>query len=185
MKLIVGLGNPGGKYDGTRHNVGFDCIDYCANMLDIELNQLKFKSIFGTGIVNGEKVILLKPLTYMNLSGEAIRMISDYYKLSVEDLVVIYDDMDLPPGKIRLRQKGSAGGHNGIKSIIQHLGTKEFNRIRIGINRPDPGEAVVDYVLGHYKPDERPAMEAAVKLAAEAVEAWTEVPFLQVMNRYN
>ncbi|GAE31748.1 aminoacyl-tRNA hydrolase [Alkalihalobacillus hemicellulosilyticus] len=185
MKLIVGLGNPGEKYRGTRHNVGFDCIDYCAKELGIELNQLKFKSLYGKGLVNGEQVILMKPLTYMNLSGEAIRMIRDYYKLSIEDLVVIYDDMDLPPGKIRLRQKGSAGGHNGIKSTIQQLGTNEFNRIRIGINRPEPGQSIVNYVLGSYKPEEKEDVSNAVKQAAKAVEAWTEIPFIQVMNRFN
>ncbi|ARK28448.1 Peptidyl-tRNA hydrolase [Halalkalibacter krulwichiae] len=110
MKLIVGLGNPGQKYAGTRHNVGFDCIDYCAEHMNIQLNQSKFKGVYGQGVVNGEKIYLLKPLTYMNLSGESVRPFMDYYKIDLKDLVIIYDDMDLPVGKIRLRQKGSAGG---------------------------------------------------------------------------
>ena len=185
MKLIVGLGNPGAKYSGTRHNVGFDCIDVCAEQLRIELNESKFKGIFGKGIVGGEKVFLLKPLTYMNLSGESVRPLMDYYGIAIEDVVVIYDDMDLPTGKIRLRQKGSAGGHNGIKSLIQHLGTSEFNRIRIGVDRPQNGESIVNYVLGTYRPDEVERVADSIKQAAKAVEAWTNKPFLQVMSEFN
>ncbi len=185
MKLVVGLGNPGKKYEGTRHNIGFDCIDRCAELMGIELNELKFKGVFGKGAINGQKLILLKPLTYMNLSGESVRALLDYYRIEIDDLLVIYDDLDLPTGKIRLRQKGSAGGHNGIKSLIQHVGTQEFKRIRVGINRPQPGEAIVDYVLGTYRPDERESVNESIEQTAKAVQAWMSTPFLQVMNEFN
>ncbi|WP_066159775.1 aminoacyl-tRNA hydrolase [Halalkalibacter krulwichiae] len=185
MKLIVGLGNPGQKYAGTRHNVGFDCIDYCAEHMNIQLNQSKFKGVYGQGVVNGEKIYLLKPLTYMNLSGESVRPFMDYYKIDLKDLVIIYDDMDLPVGKIRLRQKGSAGGHNGIKSLIQHLGTAEFNRIRIGVDRPQNGESIVNYVLGKYRPEEVEPVQDSIIQSAKAVEAWTSKTFLEVMNNFN
>ncbi|MFC0472885.1 aminoacyl-tRNA hydrolase [Halalkalibacter kiskunsagensis] len=185
MKLIVGLGNPGDKYTGTRHNVGFDCIDYCARQMEIKLDQSKFKGLFGKGIINGEKVFLLKPLTYMNLSGESVRPFIDYFHIDIKDVVVIYDDMDLPVGKIRLRQKGSAGGHNGIKSLIQHLGTPEFNRIRVGVDRPQNGESIVNYVLGSYRPDEREQVAESIIQTSKAVEAWTTKTFLEVMNEFN
>jgi peptidyl-tRNA hydrolase, PTH1 family len=185
VKLIVGLGNPGRQYAGTRHNIGFEVIGKLSGRLGITLDQAKHKGLYGTGMVNGEKVLLLMPLTYMNLSGESIRAVMDFYKLEPEDLVVIYDDLDLPAGKIRLRQKGSPGGHNGIKSTIAHLGTSEFNRIRIGISRPPQGMAVPDYVLGRFRKDEEPLMEEAVEKSAAACEAWLAKPFLQVMNEYN
>jgi peptidyl-tRNA hydrolase, PTH1 family len=185
MKLIVGLGNPGKQYENTRHNIGFEVIDELANQLDIPLNQSKFKGLFGIGFYKGEKVVLLKPLTYMNLSGESIRAIMDYYQIEVEDFVVIYDDLDLPVGKIRLRQKGSAGGHNGIKSTVAHLGTQEFNRIRIGIDRPRNGMKVPDYVLGRFSEEDIPLTREAVKKSAEACKTWLEKAFLQVMNEFN
>lgn len=185
MKLVVGLGNPGKKYDRTRHNVGFEVIDKCQERLKIELNQSKFKGAFGFTRVGSEKVFLLKPLTYMNLSGEAIAPLMNYFKIDKEDLLVVYDDLDLPPGKIRLRQKGSHGGHNGIRSIIQQLGTDQFNRIRIGIGRPDPGIAVPDYVLGSFAPNDRQNIDESVERASKAVEAWVEKDFLKVMNDFN
>jgi len=185
MKLIVGLGNPGKQYDQTRHNIGFEVIDTLSDQFSIPLNQSKFKGLYGIGLHNGEKVLILKPLTYMNLSGESIRAVMDYYQIELEDLLVIYDDLDLPVGKIRLRQKGSPGGHNGIKSTVAHLGTQEFNRIRIGINRPTPGMSVPDYVLGRFRQEERPFTEEAVKRSADACAAWLKKPFLQVMNEYN
>jgi peptidyl-tRNA hydrolase, PTH1 family len=185
MKLIVGLGNPGRQYAGTRHNVGFEVIALLAERLGIAMDQAKHKGLFGTGIHKGEKVLLLMPLTYMNLSGESIRAAMDFYKLDTEDLVVVYDDLDLPAGKIRLRQKGSPGGHNGIKSTVAHLGTQEFNRIRIGISRPPEGVAVTDYVLGRFGKEEEPLIEEAVHKGATACEAWLEKPFLQVMNEFN
>lgn len=185
MKLVVGLGNPGKKYDGTRHNVGFDCIDRCSELMNIELNETKFKGIYGRGVVDGEKVMLLKPLTYMNLSGESVRQVVDYYRIDIDDILVIYDDLDLPTGKIRLRQKGSAGGHNGMKSIIQHLGTEQFKRVRVGIDRPKNGEPIVNYVLGTYRPEERDEVVHAIEQTAQAVHMWMTTPFLQVMNEFN
>lgn len=185
MRLIVGLGNPGRQYEHTRHNVGFDTIDELSKRLNIPLSQSKWKGLYGIGQASGQKVLLLKPLTFMNLSGEAVRAVIDYYQIEIEDLLIIYDDLDLPVGKIRLRQKGSPGGHNGIKSIVAHLGTQEFNRIRIGIDRPEPGVSIIDYVLGRFRPDESAAIQAALEKSAEACEAWLTLPFLQVMNQYN
>ncbi|WP_028400971.1 aminoacyl-tRNA hydrolase [Ectobacillus panaciterrae] len=185
MKLIVGLGNPGREYETTRHNIGFMVIDELSKRWNIPLNQQKFKGIYGSGVVGGEKVVLLKPLTYMNLSGESIRPLMDFYKLDVEDFVVMYDDLDLPVGKLRLRMKGSAGGHNGIKSTIAHLGTQEFNRIRIGIDRPRNGMKVVDYVLGRFTSEEMPEVQHSINKSADACEKWLTVPFFQVMNTFN
>lgn len=185
MKLIVGLGNPGKQYANTRHNVGFEVISELSNRLNIPLDQTKFHGVYGIGHYKGEKVILLKPLTYMNLSGESIGAVMDYYDIDLENLLVIYDDLDLPVGKIRLRQKGSAGGHNGIKSTVAHMGSQQFNRIRIGIDRPLNGRSVPDYVLGNFHKEEQPIVLEAVRRSAEACEAWLERPFLQVMNEFN
>ncbi|MDZ5474328.1 aminoacyl-tRNA hydrolase [Bacillus sp. 31A1R] len=185
MKLIVGLGNPGKQYDQTRHNIGFEVIDKLSDRLNIPLDQSKFKGVYGVGYVNGERVFLLKPLTYMNLSGESIRAVMDYFDIDVEDLVVIYDDLDLPVGKIRLRQKGSAGGHNGIKSTIAHVGTQNFNRIRIGIDRPTNGMKVSDYVLGRFTKEEQDVLEGVITTCAKACEDWFKDSFLKVMNEYN
>ncbi|MCC2459925.1 aminoacyl-tRNA hydrolase [Bacillus mobilis] len=185
MKLIVGLGNPGREYELTRHNIGFMAIDELAKRWNISLNEQKFKGVFGAGFVNGEKVILLKPLTYMNLSGESIRPLMDYYKIDVEDFVLLYDDLDIPVGKLRLRMKGSAGGHNGVKSTISHLGTQEFQRIRMGIDRPKNGMKVVDYVLGRFTSEEIPDVGHSIEKAADACEEWLNKPFLQIMNTFN
>ncbi|WP_083594889.1 aminoacyl-tRNA hydrolase [Bacillus paramycoides] len=185
MKLIVGLGNPGREYELTRHNIGFMAIDELAKRWNISLNEQKFKGLFGAGFVNGEKVILLKPLTYMNLSGESIRPLMDYYKIDVEDFIVMYDDLDIPVGKLRLRMKGSAGGHNGVKSTISHLGTQEFQRIRMGIDRPKNGMKVVDYVLGRFTPEETSGVNQSIEKAADACEEWLNKPFLQIMNTFN
>ena len=185
MKLIVGLGNPGREYELTRHNIGFMAIDELAKRWSISLNEQKFKGVFGAGFVNGEKVILLKPLTYMNLSGESIRPLMDYYKIDVDDFVVMYDDLDIPVGKLRLRMKGSAGGHNGVKSTISHLGTQEFQRIRMGIDRPKNGMKVVDYVLGRFTSEEIPDVNHSIEKAADACEEWLNKPFLQIMNTFN
>lgn len=185
MKIFAGLGNPGKQYEKTRHNAGFEVIDFLAEKWSIPMDQAKHKGICGTGMIRGEKVLLLKPLTYMNLSGESIRAAMDFYKADIEDLVVLYDDLDLPAGKIRLRQKGSAGGHNGIKSAIAHLGTAEFNRVRIGIGRPEGRVPVVDYVLNRFTPEEWNLIQPAVEKSAEACETFLEKPYLQVMNQYN
>ncbi|WP_306985954.1 aminoacyl-tRNA hydrolase [Alkalicoccobacillus murimartini] len=185
MKVIVGLGNPGSKYAGTRHNIGFDIIDYIVKDLGIELNQSKFKGVFGTYLHKGEKIFFLKPLTYMNLSGESVAPLLNYYDIPLENLLVVYDDLDLPVGKIRLRQKGGAGGHNGIKSLLSHLGTNEFNRIRVGIDRPASGSELVHYVLGGYRPEEKEAVQDSIHQSSKAIEAWLDKPFLEVMNTFN
>lgn len=185
MKLIVGLGNPGKQYEKTRHNIGFEVIDKLSGRLGIPLDQSKFKGLYGIGHSQGEKILLLKPLTYMNLSGESIRAVMDYYNINLEDIIVIYDDLDLPVGKIRLRQKGSAGGHNGIKSTILHVGSQEFNRIRVGIDRPKNGQSITDYVLGRFTKEEMEVLEEVVLKCSEACESSFEIPFLQVMNEFN
>ncbi len=186
MKLIVGLGNPGKKYADTRHNIGFKVIERAAEKFSISLNERKFKAEYGVGLVQGEKVLLCKPQTYMNLSGEAVRPLLDYYKIEMDQLLVIYDDLDLPPGKLRLRQKGGAGGHNGMKSIIDHVGSEQFKRIRFGIGRPShPDMQVVDYVLGRFQPEERAIISQSIEKAALACEMWLIKPFPEVMNEFN
>jgi peptidyl-tRNA hydrolase, PTH1 family len=185
MKLIIGLGNPGKQYENTRHNVGFMVIDKLSKELSIPLDRQKFNGIYGIGHISGEKVILLKPLTYMNLSGECIRPLMDYYEINDDEMVVIYDDLDLPVGKIRLRTKGSAGGHNGIKSMIHHLATQEFNRIRVGIDRPNNGMKISDYVLGQFTKEEEPGISEAIDRSANACEKWFSTSFVGVMNDYN
>lgn len=185
MKIIIGLGNPGKQYEKTRHNIGFEVIDDLSRAWGIELNQAKHKGLYGVGHVNGERVLLLKPLTYMNLSGESISAVMNFFKVEVDDIVILYDDLDMPVGKVRLRQKGSAGGHNGIKSTIAHLGTQEFNRIRIGIGRPEGQRAITDYVLGRFTAEEWTTMDSAINHCRKACEEWLEKPFLQVMNTYN
>lgn len=185
MKLIVGLGNPGKQFDHTRHNIGFDSIDELAKQFDVSLNKQKYNGLYGEAIIDGEKVFLLKPLTYMNLSGECVRPFMDFFKIDLHDLVILYDDLDIPPGKIRLRQKGSAGGHNGIKSLIHHLGTQEFNRVRIGVGRPINAEPIVKYVLNRASSDEQIHLEDAVKKTTKAMESWLSKPFIEVMNVFN
>lgn len=185
MKIIIGLGNPGKQYEATRHNIGFHVIDELADRLKTPLTQSKFNGMYGIAHIGAEKVMLLKPLTYMNLSGECVVPMMDYYNVENDEIVVIYDDLDLQVGKLRLRQKGSAGGHNGIKSLIHHLGTQEFNRIRIGIDRPKNGIKVPDYVLSKFPDEEKSDMVHAVKKSADACEAWLSKTFLEVMNIYN
>lgn len=184
MKAIIGLGNPGRKYKKTRHNVGFRVVDRAAEKLGIDLKQKQFKSIMGEARAS-EKVVLMKPQTYMNVSGEAVKELVSFYKLEPASLLIVYDDLDLPPGRIRLRLKGGAGGHNGIKSVIQHLGERDFNRLRIGIGRPEPGTDVVGHVLTSFSPSEKGEMKQAVEQASDAVLDWLERPFSDVMNSYN
>ncbi|GKV66677.1 MULTISPECIES: aminoacyl-tRNA hydrolase [Sporosarcina] len=186
MRLFIGLGNPGKAYEKTRHNIGFQVIDELAKRLEAPPFQQKFNGHYTTVHTAQGKVILVKPMTYMNLSGECVRPLADYFEVDDEELAVLYDDLDLPAGKIRLRQKGSAGGHNGMKSLIAHLGTSEFNRIRIGVDRPTGGMKVSDYVLAPFTKEELPLMEEAVQKSADACEAWSkETPFLEVMNKFN
>ena len=185
VKLIIGLGNPGKPYEHTRHNIGFDVIDELAKKWNAPLNQMKFNGMYASVHRPEGKVILLKPLTYMNLSGESVRPLMDYFDIDVEDIIVIYDDLDLDTGKLRLREKGSAGGHNGIKSLIQHLGTQQFNRIRVGVSRPPAGMKVADYVLSKFSKEDQPVVQQAIDKSCDAVEMALTKPFLDVMNRYN
>ncbi|GAA0504078.1 aminoacyl-tRNA hydrolase [Salinibacillus aidingensis] len=185
MKCIVGLGNPGSKFENTRHNIGFQVIDYLAERNHWSLNREKYNALYTIEHLNGEKVLILKPLTYMNLSGEAVRPFMDFYDLDIEDLLVVYDDLDLPAGRIRLRQKGGHGGHNGIRNIIDQTTLKNFKRIRIGIGRPETNVPIIDYVLGKFTEEQKPKVEDSVKSAAEACEMWLEKPFLEVMNHFN
>lgn len=186
MKMIIGLGNPGTKYKETKHNVGFITLDEYAVQHRISFNKSKFESVYAETFSETEKIILMKPQTFMNESGRAVRPMMDYFDITIEDIVVVYDDMDLPAGKIRLRQKGSAGGHNGIKSIIQHLGTTEFNRIRIGIDRPYPGQTVINHVLSSFPKEQHEAIITAIKDSAAALDYWVSGHnFLNTMSKYN
>ena len=186
MKCIVGLGNIGRKYDGTRHNIGFMVVDELAKKHHIELDKQKFNGLYTVAMINGEKVLLIEPMTYMNLSGEAVRPLMDYYKVALEDLLVLYDDLDMPPGRLRLRQKGSAGGHNGIRSMIQHLGTDQFKRIRIGIGRPNGRMSVPNFVLQRFTDDEMIVMDRVIDRTVEACETFiTQERFENIMNQYN
>ena len=186
MYIIVGLGNPTSQYARTRHNVGFDAVDVLAERYGISVDTKKYKALYGKGVIEGQKVILAKPQTYMNASGESVRELIDYFKIDeTEELIVMYDDISLEPGQIRLRGKGSAGGHNGIKSIIAHLGTQEFPRVRVGVGEKPPRMDLADYVLGHFSQGERKIMEDAVKEAADAVMEAVEEGIDHAMNSHN
>jgi PTH1 family peptidyl-tRNA hydrolase len=185
MKVIVGLGNPDRKYHGTRHNIGFCTIDYLADKYHISVDMKKHKGLIGKGVIEGQKVLLVKPLTYMNLSGECLRQVMDYYKLEPEDFIVIYDDVSLDVGQLRIRKKGSAGGHNGIKSIISHFGSMEFPRIKIGVGEKTKGYDLADYVLGRFTKKELEIYDECMPEIAGAVElmVWDEIE--KAMNQYN
>lgn len=185
MKCIVGLGNPGRKYRKTRHNIGFMVIDELLSRHNWKLNKSKFNGDYLIEQLHGEKVILLKPQTFMNLSGEAVRPLAEYFNIDVQDILVIYDDLDLPVGKIRLRQKGGHGGHNGIRSCLDHLGQKNFKRLRLGIGRPMTAVPVVDYVLGKFPKADQADVTNSITKAADACETWLKSPFDQVMNEFN
>ncbi|MHB1005797.1 MAG: aminoacyl-tRNA hydrolase [Chloroflexota bacterium] len=183
MRLIVGLGNPGRRYADSRHNVGFRCVDELARRLSINLTRQSYSAYVGGGFLGSEKVLLAKPQTYMNASGESVWPLLRYYGLSPADLVVVFDDMDLPFGRLRVRERGSAGGHRGMLSIIGSLGTEEFPRVRVGIGRP-PGEAK-DYVLGRFSPAEAKELAEVVERAADAVETLVREGIAATMNTYN
>lgn len=186
MYIIAGLGNPTKKYEHTRHNIGFDVIDCLAAQYNISMNAKKFKGICGTGAVEGNKVLLLKPQTFMNLSGNSIREAVDFYKADPgRELIVIYDDIDLSPGSLRIRKKGSAGGHNGMKDIIAHLGTQEFLRIRVGAGAKREGQDLVNHVLGRFSGEERELVEDAIQSAAAAVGLMVRGETDAAMNQYN
>ena len=184
MILIVGLGNPGAEYAGTRHNVGFEVIDELADRHGISVRKRDMKAVLGDGIIEGQRVILAKPMTYMNLSGEAVGAIARMYKLEPADIWVIVDDVAIPPGTIRLRYKGSPGGHNGLKSIQAHLHTEEYPRVRLGVGEPGRTD-MVNHVLSRFRSDEREIISGAIDLAADAVECALKEGFEKAMNRYN
>ncbi len=186
MFVIVGLGNPTAQYAGTRHNVGFDVIDWIADEYNISVESRKNRAFVGTGMIAGRKVMLAKPQTFMNLSGESVRGLVDFYKIDVEtELLVIYDDVSLDVGQLRIRKKGSAGGHNGIKSIIAHLGTNVFPRLKIGVGKKPSRYDLADYVLGHFSKEDRNVMEEGYKRAVHAVELIASGEMERAMNEYN
>lgn len=185
MFAVVGLGNPGRNYSGTRHNVGFETVDLLAARNNINLNKIKFKSIYGEGIIGGEKVILLKPQTYMNNSGMAVLDLYNFYKMPLENILVIMDDTDIEFGTIRIRKKGSDGGHNGLKSIIYQLGNQDFPRIKIGIGKKREGQDLADFVLSKFSKEEKPYIEEAVLNAALAVETIITCGIDNAMNKFN
>lgn len=185
MYLIVGLGNPGTEYAATRHNIGFDMVTYLSDRYNIPVRSRENKAIVGKGMIGGQKVMLAQPQTYMNLSGESVRALLDYYKMDIDELIIIYDDISLPVGQIRVRPKGSAGGHNGIKNIIQHLRTEEFVRIRIGVGAKPEGGDLVKHVLGRFSREEDGIIRDVFALAEEALEALLDGDVAAAMNRVN
>ncbi len=184
MKLIVGLGNPGAEYAGTRHNVGFEVIDILAARHHITVSKRDFRSVIGEGAIGRERVILARPSTFMNLSGEAVAAIARFYKLDAADVIVISDDVALPTGRLRLRYKGSAGGHNGLANIIAHLNTQEFARVRVGVGAARPGD-LIGHVLSRFRKEELPLMQEGYERAADAVEVALADGFETAMNRFN
>ncbi|MBD5525759.1 MAG: aminoacyl-tRNA hydrolase [Lachnospiraceae bacterium] len=186
MYIIVGLGNPDRQYQNTRHNIGFDVIDVIADKNNITVRERKHKALIGKGVVGGQKAVLVKPQTYMNLSGESVREVIDFYKADEKsELIVISDDISLDVGQIRIRKKGSAGGHNGLKNIILHLGHDEFQRIKMGVGQKPEGYDLVDYVLGHFPKEEREIMDESAQRAAAAIEVMIAEGADVAMNIYN
>lgn len=186
MFVIVGLGNPEKKYEGTRHNIGFAVIDALADKYNISIKDKKHKALCGTGVIEGVKVMLVKPLTYMNLSGDSVVDVMNFYKLDPEeDMLVVYDDISLAPGNIRVRKKGSAGGHNGIKSIIARCGTQNFMRVRVGVGEKPEGWDLADHVLGHFSDEDSRLVREAVDDAIGAIVMMSRGDVDQAMNNYN
>ena len=185
MYIIVGLGNPTKEYNNTRHNIGFDVIDKLADMYSISVLEKKHKALVGKGIINGQKVILAKPQTYMNLSGESVREIVNFYKIPQERFVVIFDDTSLPCGSVRIREKGSHGGHNGIRNIIEQMGTDQFYRIKVGIGEKPSGWDLADYVLAKFNEEDLAAMDEGLDKAAKGVELMLSRGIAEAANRIN
>ena len=184
--LVVGLGNTGDEYEHTRHNMGFDVLDTLADQLDIPIQRLKFRALTNTAVVGGEKVLLMKPVTFMNLSGEAVEQAASFYKIPPSRILVISDEVALPPGKLRIRPSGSAGGHNGLKNIIAHLHSDQFPRIRVGVGqKPHPDYDMADWVLGRPQGEDQAAIDAAVKRAADAVSCVIQEGVDRAMNKFN
>ena len=184
--LVVGLGNVGDKYENTRHNVGFEVADELAERARVPIQKLKYRAMTNTIEIGGEKVLLMKPVTYMNLSGEAVGEAARFFKVPAGHVLVISDDVALPVGRLRLRRSGSAGGHNGLKNIIQHLGTDQFPRVKVGVGeKPHPDYDMADWVLGKFQGEDRKTMDQAVKRAADAVECLIREGMDRAMSRYN
>ena len=185
MYLIVGLGNPEEEYSNTRHNMGFDVVNKISKEYNIEINKNKFKGIYGTGIIENEKVMLLKPQTYMNLSGESIIEAIKFYKIDISKIIVIYDDIDVKPGKIKIRKKGGPGSHNGMKSVISCLGSQEFSRIRVGIGSPEHKDDMINYVIGKVPKEELEQLDKGTEIAKEAVAEIIKNGIDIAMNKFN
>ena len=186
MFVIVGLGNPGKKYENTRHNAGFMSIDALAEKYGINISEKKYKALCGTGVIEGNKVLLIKPQTFMNVSGESVRSVMDFYKIDPEeDMIVIYDDISLAPGNIRIRKKGSAGGHNGIKSIIAHAGTQNFMRIKVGVGEKPSGWDLADYVLGHFSEEDNQKLKDVMPDIIQAATLMVQGDVDKAMNDFN
>lgn len=184
MKLIVGLGNPGGEYENTRHNIGFRMIDQFARTLGVSITKSKFNGLYADTVVNQEKVILLKPQSYINLSGEVIRKFIDFYKIAIDDILIIHDDLDLPVGVYKIKQKGSSGGHNGLKNIELHLGTQNYKRIKIGISN-NKNINTKDYVLGKLSKDEEMTFQKMETIILSILDDYFQVSFSELMSKYN
>lgn len=186
MYLIAGLGNPGSAYEMTRHNIGFHTIDYIAEQNGVKIKKLKFRALYGEGIINGEKVFLVKPQTYMNRSGDSVGDFAAFYKIDPAHIIIINDDTSLPVGKLRIRARGSAGGHNGLKSIICRLNSDEFIRIKMGVGSPrDKDYDLADYVLGRFPKEQFPVMESAIMRTGKAVKEIIKNGVQSAMNKYN
>ena len=184
MKLIVGLGNYGKEYKNTRHNVGFMALDFYAQKNNLSIDKKKFKGLYTETSINGEKVILLQPQTYMNLSGTCVRDFINYFHIDIKDMLVIYDDMDLDVGVLRLREKGSAGGHNGMKNIIENTKTSDFKRIRVGISK-DKDKNVIDYVLGRFSEEDKRLIDEKIEQISYIIEDFVKYDFNKIMSKYN
>lgn len=183
--IIVGLGNPGNRYDNTRHNVGFDTVDFLADKYGIKISRLKHKAVCGEGEIEGVKAVLAKPQTYMNLSGESVRDMVEWYKIPLNNVILVYDDIDLQLGKIRVRPRGSSGTHNGMRSVLYHLQSEDFPRVRIGIGRPPEGWELADYVLSRFSDEERKIINESIAQAADAVVSIIKSGVEIAMSRFN